>query len=178
MIFRTARLVVRRMRESDVAAIAACRADPDVARYQNWASYDEAAASQLVSDMLVHNPGDAGWLQFVVERQGDSAFVGDCGINIGMDRRLAQIGYTVAREHWNKGYATEVVNSLVGYGFSGLNLHRIAASVDPRNLASCRVLEKAGFTREAHFRKSEWFKGEWADDAVYAILASDHARRL
>jgi RimJ/RimL family protein N-acetyltransferase len=42
--------------------------------------------------------------------------------------------------------------------------------VDPRNAASCRVLEKAGFVKEAHFRGSEWFKGAWADDAVYARL--------
>ena len=104
-------------------------------------------------------------------------FIGDCGINIGADKRLAQIGYTIAHEHWKQGYATEIVQSLVAYGFSRLKVHRITASVDPRNVGSCRVLEKAGFTREALFRQSEWFKGGWADDAVYAILASDHLRK-
>lgn len=173
MIFETERLIVRRMRESDIAAIATCRADPDVARFQNWESYDEAAAAQLVSEMLFRNPGDEGWMQMVVEHKLDHAFIGDCGLRLGSDRRLAQIGYTIARPHWNNGFATEIVRSLVIYAFEAMKVHRIAASVDPRNLASCRVLEKAGFTREAHFRLSEWFKGEWADDAVYAILASD-----
>jgi RimJ/RimL family protein N-acetyltransferase len=173
VIFATPRLIARRMRETDVAAIAACRADPDVARYQNWQSYDAKAAGDLVSEMILRDPGTPGWFQLVVERKQDGAFIGDCGINIGSDRRLAQIGYTVARPHWNQGYGTEIVMHLVAYAFAGLNVHRITASVDPRNGGSCRVLEKAGFTKEAHFRQSEWFKGEWADDAVYAVLASD-----
>jgi RimJ/RimL family protein N-acetyltransferase len=165
------------MAEADIPEIAACRADPDVARYQNWRSYDEKDASELVSEMIFRKPGEVGWLQLVIERKPDGAFVGDCGLRIGEDKRLAQIGYTIAREHWRHGYATEIVTSLIAYAFAGLNVHRITASVDPRNAASCRVLEKAGFTKEAHFRKSEWFKGEWADDAVYAILASDWQRR-
>jgi RimJ/RimL family protein N-acetyltransferase len=173
VIFETRRLIARRMLDKDIAAIAACRADPDVARYQNWQSYDEATATELVSDMLLRNPGESGWFQLVVERKEDGAFIGDCGINVGNDKRLAQIGYTIARAYWNMGYATEIVTSLVAFAFAGLNVHRITASVDPRNIGSCRVLEKTGFTKEAHFRKSEWFKGEWADDAVYALLASD-----
>jgi RimJ/RimL family protein N-acetyltransferase len=176
VIFETERLIARRMREEDVSAIAACRADPEVARYQNWHSYDDAAAADLVSEMLFREPGEEGWLQLVVERKEDGAFVGDCGFRLGSDKRLAQIGYTIARQHWDQGYATEIVRSLVVYAFGRLDVHRITASVDPRNLASCRVLEKAGFTKEAHFRQSEWFKGGWADDAVYAILASDYNR--
>jgi RimJ/RimL family protein N-acetyltransferase len=177
VIFETERLIARGMLDKDIAAIAACRAHPEVARYQNWQSYDETTAADLVSDMLLRTPGEPGWLQLVVERKADGAFIGDCGINIGSDKRLAQIGYTIAWEHWNQGYATEIVQNLTSYGFGALKVHRITASVDPRNAPSCRVLEKAGFTKEAHFRQSEWFKGDWADDAVYAILASDFYRR-
>ena len=68
---------------------------------------------------------------------------------------LAQIGYTIARPFWRRGLATEAVRALVDFAFERFPVHRITASVDPRNAASCRVLEKAGFTREAHFRQSE-----------------------
>jgi aminoglycoside 6'-N-acetyltransferase len=172
--FSTSRLVIRRMIHADIAAIAECRAHPEVARFQNWQSYDVAEATNLVSDMLVRTPGEPGWFQFVVERRSDGIFIGDCGVNIGTDKRLAQIGYTVAYRYWNQGYGTEIVRGLTDYAFRTFGLHRIVASVDPRNAGSCRVLEKAGFTKEAHFRQSEWFKGEWADDAVYAILASEN----
>lgn len=79
----------------------------------------------------------------------------------------------VSRSQSWDGYAAEAVRALVDHAFPAYGLHRITASADPRNTASCRVLEKAGFRKEAHFRQSEWFKGEWADDAVYARLATD-----
>ena len=71
------------------------------------------------------------------------------------------------------GWKLILYGNLAGFAFATYPLHRISASADPRNAASCRVLEKAGFTREAHFRQSEWFKGAWADDVVYARLRSD-----
>jgi RimJ/RimL family protein N-acetyltransferase len=64
------------------------------------------------------------------------------------------------------------VRSLIEYAFSNFPIHRIIASVDPRNVASVRVLEKSGFVKEAHFRQSEWFKGAWTDDAIYAVLST------
>jgi ribosomal-protein-alanine N-acetyltransferase len=89
------------------------------------------------------------------------------------DDRQARIGYTIARKYWGQGYAREAVRALVLYAFRSFSLHRIFASVDPLNIASVRVLESSGFTKEAHFRQSEWFKGAWADDAIYAMLSTD-----
>jgi len=65
------------------------------------------------------------------------------------------------------------VRGTVDYAFRNFPIHRMTASIDPRNHASCRVIEKAGFRREALFRQSEWFKGGWADDAIYALLRAD-----
>ncbi len=116
--------------------------------------------------MAVKNPDGPGWFQFALESLEDEKLIGDCGLNIGeMDSRLAEIGFTIARPFWNKGYASESVRALLDYAFDTFGLHRITASADPRNAASCRVMEKAGMVREAHHRQSLWFKGGWADDA-------------
>jgi L-amino acid N-acyltransferase YncA len=71
------------------------------------------------------------------------------------------------------GNASEIVRALMDYAFKSFPLHRITASVDPRNAGSCRILEKTGFTKEAHFRQSEWLKGEWTDDAIYGLLRGE-----
>jgi RimJ/RimL family protein N-acetyltransferase len=174
MIFQSARLIARRMESGDLAAFAAYRNDPDAARYQSWTSFSLEEAGEFIASMALKNPGDSGWFQFALQRRDDSSLVGDCGLRIiEDDRRLAEIGFTVARQHWNKGYASEEVRALVDYAFNTFGLHRITASADPRNTASCRVLEKAGMHKEAHHRQSLWFKGEWADDAVYAILRGE-----
>jgi ribosomal-protein-alanine N-acetyltransferase len=172
--FTTPRLSARRFSSQDLGAFVAMRADPEVARYQNWDSFTEKEGQEFLDWIAPRHPGEAGWFQFVLEDQHTMQFIGDCGLNIlDSATRFAQIGYTVARPFWNRGYATEAITGLVKYAFSTFPLHRISASVDPLNTGSARALEKAGFVKEAHFRQTEWFKGRWADDAIYAMLRED-----
>lgn len=171
MIFETARLAARRFRPGDLDAFVAMRDDPEVARYQSWDRFTEDEGRRFIADLATAEPGAPGWFQFALKEKATGRFIGDCGLFIDPgDRRLARVGYTIARPFWNRGFATEAVSALVDDAFGRFALHRVTASVDPRNLASCRVLEKAGFVKEAHFRESEWFKGHWADDAIYARL--------
>lgn len=171
MIFATDRLIARRFAMDDLEAFVTMRNEPSVARYQSWESYSADEGRRFIAELAGCEPGEPGWFQFALEERRTGAFVGDCGLNIlAHDPRLAQIGYSIARPHWNRGLATEAVKALAEFAFAAFGLHRITASADPRNAASCRVLEKAGFLKEAHFRRSEWFKGEWTDDVVYARL--------
>lgn len=171
MIFATDRLIARRFGMDDLEAFVAMRNEPDVARYQSWECYSADEGRRFIDELAGCAPGEPGWFQFALEERRTGAFVGDCGLNIlAHDPRLAQIGYSIAPAHWNRGLATEAVKALAEFAFAAFGLHRITASADPRNAASCRVLEKAGFVKEAHFRQSEWFKGAWADDVVYARL--------
>jgi RimJ/RimL family protein N-acetyltransferase len=171
MIFETERLVARRFGPRDLVAFVAMRDDPEVARFQSWERYSEEDGRRFIAELATMQPGEPGWFQFALEQRATGLFVGDCGLFVDpADRRLARVGYTIARPFWNQGFASEAVMALTQFAFGQFNIHRITASVDPRNLASCRVLEKIGYVREGHFRQSEWFKGAWADDAVYAML--------
>ena len=171
MIFETARLIARRFGPRDLGTFVAMRDDPEVSRYQSWDRYSEDDGRAFFAELAKMQPGDPGWFQFALDDKTSGKFVGDCGLFLdAADMRLARVGYTIDRPYWGRGLASEAVAALVDYAFASFGLHRITASVDPRNLGSCRVLEKAGFTREALFRQSEWFKGTWADDAIYARL--------
>jgi RimJ/RimL family protein N-acetyltransferase len=174
MIFESERLIARRFEQHDLQAFVAMRSDPEVARFQSWENYSENEGTAMIAGLRDRNPGQPGWFQFALEHKDTGAFTGDCGLKIiESDSRLAQIGYTIVRGQWNKGYATEIINALTSYAFGTFPIHRITASVDPGNRGSCRALEKAGYQREALFRRSEWFKGSWADDAIYARLRKD-----
>jgi RimJ/RimL family protein N-acetyltransferase len=171
--FATPRLIARRFAPNDLDAFVAIRGDPDAARFQDWESFSERDGRDFLEWVRPRNPGEPGWFQFALERKEDRTLVGDCGLRIlEPDNRLARVGYTIARPYWGQGYATEAVLGMIDYAFASSPIHRITASVDPRHTASIRVLEKAGFAKEAHLRRSLWFKGEWADDAVYAVLRS------
>lgn len=93
------------------------------------------------------------------------------------DHRLARIGFTLATEAQGRGFATEAVTALLDYLFHTRGKHRVAADCDPRNLASVALLERVGMRREAHHRRSAWWKGGWTDEFVYAVLADEWTAR-
>jgi RimJ/RimL family protein N-acetyltransferase len=76
-------------------------------------------------------------------------------------------------DHHGQGYGREAAVEVLRLGFEGLGLHRIIGRCDAHNHASARLLERLGMRREAHFRENEFFKGEWADEYVYALLANE-----
>ena len=67
--------------------------------------------------------------------------------------------------------------AVLSIAFEELGLHRVIGRLEPRNIASARVLEKLGMRREAHFVENEYLKGEWQSEAVYAILDREWRER-
>ena len=87
--------------------------------------------------------------------------------------RSAEVGYSFARDVWNKGYATEALRAVICSAFSSLPLNRLEAQHDTRNPASGRVMEKCRMHREGILRQRLMNKGEYADVALWSILRSD-----
>jgi len=86
-------------------------------------------------------------------------------------RRSAEIGYFVAEPFWGRGIATEAVRGITAYAFDTIpELVRIQAGVFEWNPASMRVLEKAGYEREALLRQNIWKDGTLMDSVQYAKL--------
>lgn len=75
-------------------------------------------------------------------------------ISIGVHPRhhRGEIGYWLGVPYWNHGYMTEAARAVVRYGFDVMDLHRVEAMILPRNIASIRVAEKAGFLFEGTLR--------------------------
>jgi RimJ/RimL family protein N-acetyltransferase len=172
------RLVLRRFQRGDLAELVRYRSDPQVARFQGWdAPYPPAAVERLIGAMLARHPDTPGeWFQFAVELRSAAGIIGDCGVRTDAgEPRQAEIGFTIAAGLQGRGYASEAVRTLLGYLFGPLGKHRVTADCDARNLASARVLEKAGMRREGHLRESTWASGEWTDDLLFAILDGEWA---
>ncbi|UCG45290.1 MAG: GNAT family N-acetyltransferase [Candidatus Bathyarchaeota archaeon] len=83
------------------------------------------------------------------------------------------IGYRLLPSERSKGYCTEAVKILVDYLFRVKRIVRIQAETNPRNIASQRVLEKAGFKKEGVIRKSIFIRGKWEDGVLYSILREE-----
>ena len=122
--------------------------------------------------ILTHSPawenGTAATFA-IVETEG-SRFVGVTSLMIKREHRRAELGYWIALDSWNRGYATEANQRLMDFGFEALDLHRIEARHFIRNPASGRVMLKLGMQPEGVER--DWaMKGERFESlAVYSIL--------
>ena len=81
--------------------------------------------------------------------------------------------FKVHKDFWNKGYTTEALIALLNFAFGEMKLHRIEEGCAVENIASARVLEKAGMIREGMKRKKLPIRGEWKDNFFYGLLREE-----
>ena len=170
----TERLLLRPLTLADAEAFFRYRSLPEVCRFQSFQPKTMPEIEAFLRANESTQPDIPGtWRQLAVCLQ-DGTLIGDVGLHT-LDEWQLELGYTLAPEQQGKGYATEAVAAVLRQAFSVWNKHRVTASVDPENRASIRLLERLGFRKEAHFRKSYRINGEWVDDCVYALLREDWA---
>jgi RimJ/RimL family protein N-acetyltransferase len=173
MQLATARLRLDLLRAQDAEALFACRADPAVARFQGWCPSDVSEVRKFIEGQPAE-AAPAGWFQRAIRLRTDGRLIGDLGLNLPQDRTDAvEFGISIAPAWQGQGYASEVSRGVFDHVFGQLHRHRIRASVDPRNLASVAMLRALGMRQEAHHRQSLWLHGEWVDDVIFALLASE-----
>jgi RimJ/RimL family protein N-acetyltransferase len=170
----TDRLVIRRFRAADAGALAAYRSDPAVARYQSWvAPLSTEDAAELVRVFQAGDPAAPGWFQYAIALRDDDVLIGDVGVNRHDNGMQAEIGFTLARSSWRRGYAYEAAGRVLEQLFRVDGLLRVSADCDARNQASARLLDRLGFHREGLRRAHTWIKGEWTDDLLFGLLADE-----
>jgi [ribosomal protein S5]-alanine N-acetyltransferase len=101
--------------------------------------------------------------------------VGGIGISVQSDihRKNAELGYWLAEDFWGKGIATQAVKEIVDYGFKNCDIVRIFARPLVNNIASHRVLIKAGFDIEATHKNAVFKNGVCFDELIYSVLKAD-----
>jgi len=176
----TRRLLIRNFTDDDLDTLLAYRNDLEVAKYQGWSvPYSREKGEALIAEMKdVQILQQGQWQQLALEIIETGEMIGDIGIRIyNNDARQALIGFTIASNHWRKGYATESITAVLNHLFNEIDLHRVVAECDTRNVASWKTLEKLGFRREAHFVENYLEKGAYVDEYSYAILQREWQKK-
>ncbi|HYX38414.1 MAG TPA: GNAT family N-acetyltransferase, partial [Oligoflexus sp.] len=165
------RLLLRDYRDdlSELESILKFVSDPEVARHSSWGPLSRAEALAFLKEVVsaVHAQPRMNYSLALLIRSTDE-LIGNMSLNIrNLKHREAELGYTVAMAHWNKGYASEAARALIAFGFKQLGLHRIIATTSPGNIASQKVLERIGFTREGYLKQNVLQRGSWRDSLLY-----------
>lgn len=147
---------------------------------------DNANVARNLEDRFPHpyTTADAeSWLAYAAEQDPPTQFaiaeqnelVGGIGLRLLDDvyRGTAEIGYWLGEDYWGRGLATRAVGAFSAWIFESFPVARIQARVFETNPASCRVLEKAGYSREGRLRQSVLKMNLLMDQVVYAILRAE-----
>jgi ribosomal-protein-alanine N-acetyltransferase len=114
--------------------------------------------------------------EFAVSLSSNNDFVGYACIlvNYHFSRvKFGEIGYFLLPQHWGKGYATEIADTLTDICFTNLHMHKVAASCNINNPRSENVMKKIGMIKEAELRKERYKDGRWDNELRYGILLEE-----
>jgi ribosomal-protein-alanine N-acetyltransferase len=170
----TVRLRLRPFEVTDADDLFALHSNATVLRYWDAPPWtDRGRAERFVADC--REMGEAGTgARLAVDRVSDGAFLGWCSLTRwNAAYRSSSLGYCFAEAAWGQGYATEAAGALLRWAFETLDLNRVQAETDTRNVASARVLEKLGFVHEGTLREDCVVEGEVSDSWVFGLLRRD-----
>jgi ribosomal-protein-alanine N-acetyltransferase len=119
--------------------------DPEISRLVDWPRHETIDDSRRFVARSMVGYAQGGHYEWGLMRRSDQAFLGTCGFGeIDVARRVADVGYVLAKPYWRQGYATEAVAAVLQFGFLQLGLRLIEAQALPENAASLRVMAKLG----------------------------------
>lgn len=176
----TKRLMLKDLTAQDAEALFAYRSLPEVTKFQGWTPTTVNDAVDFVTNGICHDLDQPDtWFQLGIFLQGEGLLIGDAGLHFLPESRdaaslptdVVEIGITIAPASQGNGYAVEAVLRILGFLFEELKKNKVIASVDPANNKSMSLMKRVGFQLEDIYPKSVFFRGEWADDAVFSFTS-------
>jgi ribosomal-protein-alanine N-acetyltransferase len=169
-------VLLRLLAEDDIPAIVAAVQDPEIPRWTTVPNpYGEQEARQW-QRMAATGLSSGTDLPTVIVDAEDGRFLGAVGLhNIDPESGRCSAGYWVAAPERRRGVAQRGLRLLCDYAFGALAVHRVELWIEPENVASLRVAEAVGFTREGLLRSFMSVAGERRDMLMYSLLPTELA---
>ncbi|MDJ0455742.1 GNAT family protein [Arthrobacter sp. NQ7] len=171
---RTERLVLRRFEGGDLDAFHAYHSLPETARFLPGPAKTYTQSMERVghyANFVFEKEGD--WVALAIEAAGEPGLQGEVVLKWLPGRGQGEVGWTLAPAARGKGYGTEAAGAVLRLGFEELGLHRIEARLDELNVASASLCGRLGMRLEARHVDKWHYKGQWATELIYAILADE-----
>lgn len=155
-MLETERLILRKLKKSDVDEIFKMRSDAELMRYIREPQTERRESFTWIR--MISEKWDTEKIGFcgLIEKETQK-FVGWCGLWRLKETDEIEVGYAVQKDFWGKGFATEAAQKFLEYGFKELNLERIVAVAYPENEASQNVMKRLGmnFVKVGRFYEKE-----------------------
>ncbi len=174
MHLETERLLIRDITLDDKQAVFNYRSDAEANKFQSWIPETLEDVEHFIDRNNKEFNQPESWYQVLITEKDTKTVIGDIGIHFfGAENLQTELGITLNKDFQGRGYASEALKGVINFLFSDLKKHRIMTSVDPENIDSIKLMERVGFRKEGHFVKSLFWKNNWTDDVIYALLSEE-----
>jgi ribosomal-protein-alanine N-acetyltransferase len=174
----TERLKLRRLTMGDDEAIYTYGRDPEVTRNVSFHTHQSIEDARIFLRTVLENYEKNEPSVWAICLKETGGLIGTTGLlNWNRDHYRVEIGYALNRDYWNKGIVTEAVKAVIDHLFRNTDLVRIEARCKIPNIASARVMEKAGMKFEGILRKQMHFAGVSHDVKMYSILRDEWEKK-
>lgn len=169
----TKRLILRDMTPNDESAFVGMSQDSKYQRFYDESDCDPNKYRELTSLFIAQaseNPRKS--YQLAVECKQSGKLIGTVCLRLEGNQQ-ASMGCAFSRGSQGSKFSHEAALALADFGFSRLAVHRIYAETISRNLPAIKLCESLGMRQEAHFREHRFFKEQWWDTVVLAVLRTE-----
>lgn len=171
----TPRLVLRPLRIDDAEQMFVWTSDPQVTPHMSWPAHTDVEETRALLRTWVDAYQDPATLDWAVcLREPEPVLIGRMNVVRRVESvDLLEVGYVFGRTWWGQGYATETLRAVIDHLFAVVGANKVEATHDPRNVASGRVMEKAGMTTEGIRRASHRSSLGICDSQYHGMLRSE-----
>lgn len=171
----TDRLIIRDHIASDLEGLGSLIRNADNMKYlmDIYAKDQNAVKENLMTAMDAITLPFRDKYFFAIIEKASGSYVGEIGFTI-VDSALAEMGYFIKRNYWNRGFVTEAGKVVLNFAFHTLGLHKITIGCVKENVGSERVMIKLGFTKEGELLEHQLIGDEWKDRVIYGYLKKNY----
>ena len=172
--FETERLLIRVVETRDLPDLLEINSTDEVTRYVPYKTWGSTADSEAWFERMATLQSSGTAVQLVLALRDSGRVIGACLIFAFDEVSLrAEIGYVLGVRDSGRGYMAEAVSAVVAFAFEELGMRRLEATIDPRNGASVKLIERMGFNHEGTRRQRVLMKGTLVDQSLYGCLRDD-----
>lgn len=149
--------------------------DDDVVKYLTWQPHESPKASCGILEEWIKRYSDNSYYHWaVVLKENGGEPIGDIAV-VSLEEKISmvQIGYCIGKKWWHKGITSEALKAVMDYLFDEVDVNRIEARHDPRNVNSGKVMMKCGMKYEGTLRSADWNNRGICDTCYYSLLKSE-----
>ena len=176
-MFKTKRIILKRMTENDISKYHEWKNDYDVmattSPYLDTYSFEET--KEFVTNVILNNPNSKSYM--IMDVKTNSTIGITSLVNIDWKNRNAEFIIDIGeKEYWGQGFGKESLSLILQYAFLELNLNRVGLQVFSFNERAISLYTNLGFTKEGEIRESIFRGGNWHNTILMGLLSEEYKR--